>query len=803
MSVVGVDIGTLKSVLAIVGKGGIDTVTNSLSGRKTASQVGFDQNQRCLGETAKQNWKRNFRKTIGQPKRLLGKDFEDLEVERDFAGACKFTKGENNDIHANLFFKGENYDLSMEQIVAMLLTHIKEIAEDFTGLPAADIVLTVPGYWDDKRRRALLAAAGIAGLNVIRLITDNTAVAINYQYLNRKNMGPDEKRKVLIVDVGGADTSVGIYEFSKEGFKTLARGYDEFLGGRDIDHALADFFASRFQAKTGQNIKDIPKSWMRLLATCEGIKKNLNLGGASSGISEVCIYEDFDMNDTITREEYLELLAPLTARLQEVVSSTLLSAGLTSEDLFGVEWVGGCMRVEAFQRAVSEALGRPCENHMNAEEAASHGAALQAAYISPRIQLRNQFSIAEVQDDGILVSWNSLNSSEPDQTLALVKTRGKASYKAKQLTLKRPAEPMHLTLRYESGSTIARYVLPEVPHISDKDLQDIIVKFKYDHNFITTLEKVDHVDKVEIEYQEEVKPEVEEKKEGSTEEKTESTENTDVEMTDSQPEEKKYVTKTKVEKKTTPIPFYLETPVRITEEQMKVFIEQEKAFREGDRYHANVEKTKNDLESYVYNSRSALHQNWSEFVTPEEMTPFSNSLYGTESWLYDEGMHQPLEVYQNKLAELKSLGEKYALRYNESLTRDEAIATFHSIVQKYKDLALSGKPEYAHIENINDITAECDRVSSLMEEKFNLQASLSKTDDPVVLTSDIIERTNNLASYCERILATPVPKVEEKKEETKENTSEASQESKTEGETPQESADQMDVDQKNEAMETD
>jgi len=229
----------------------------------------------------------------------------------------------------------------------------------------------------------------------------------------------------------------------------------------------------------------------------------------------------------------------------------------------------------------------------------------------------------------------------------------------------------------------------------------------------------------------------------------------------------------------------------IAPEVIKEYQDIEKKLREIDRYQKQVDSTKNALEAYVYKYRAALNEHLGEFVTTHEANTFINDLNSTESWLYDEGMRESLEVYQKRLEGLKSQGDKYSKRYNEWTGKDEAVNHFYQTVQHYKEIAGSGDEKYAHINNLSDIFTECDRVGNIIHEK--LQEVAARTDEPTFLNSDIRERATNLATFCQKILNTPKPKVE-KPTKTEEATPENTQNEQNEQKMEVEVEEVMDID---------
>jgi len=252
-----------------------------------------------------------------------------------------------------------------------------------------------------------------------------------------------------------------------------------------------------------------PRSWIRLLMTCENVKKNLNLGNVAN-INEACLFEEYDMSDSIKKDEYLALLKPIIDKLVALIRSTIEKSGLNIDQISNFEWIGSSMRVVEFQNTLSAALGKPVENHMNAEETIAQGCALQCAFLSPRVYFSNKITIGDVQDYGISIVWSSVG--DPNDTketkLQLVKpgynlTRNKPL----RLTLKRPVKDMQVLIVYDTpeklppggNPIIGKYLIKNIPTFNNQTEVDLRFKFKHDMNGITNLLKAEVVETKEIE----------------------------------------------------------------------------------------------------------------------------------------------------------------------------------------------------------------------------------------------------------------------------------------------------------------
>lgn len=528
----------------------------------------------------------------------------------------------------------------------------------------------------------------------------------------------------FFIDMGGANTSVSVVEFKKNkeqsGFKILSSAYDPELGGRDIDLALAYYFAERFNKKHKIDLKEIPKCWIRLLMACEGVKKSLNLGSVAN-INENYIYEDFDLTDNITKKEYIEIiLKPLVDRTLNTIKQGIDKSGLTLDQIHSFQWIGGGMRVVELQQEISKYFGKQIDNNLNAEEACAYGCALQCAFLSPRVYFSNKLQVGDTQDYGISINWQTLN--DPNDTkvsfLQLVKPGYNLSRnKPMRLTLRRPPKPMQLTIQYENpqelppgaNPIIGTYIIEDVPIINNQQETELRFKFKHDHNGITNLLKAEAVeikeiivenektekDSMDVEKKEETKEEkTEETKEEKTEEHEDKVENdeenkmdedekteTKEEKTDTK--EDKTVKKRKTQTVYHPLKIQRST-AGLPQEKIKEYQTLEEKLIKEDLYVAQVAFTKNALESYIYDSRSKLTEAWSEFAAEDEKIEFGTLLEETLRWFESEGEDQTYKIYKEKLDALQSWGNKFQKRLLEFEERPGAIEFLLSTIENYK-----------------------------------------------------------------------------------------------------------------------
>ncbi|KAF9945749.1 adenyl-nucleotide exchange factor sse1, partial [Mortierella alpina] len=368
MSVVGIDFGNLQSVIAVARNRGIDVVCNEVSNRFTPSLVSFGPKQRYLGETAKTQEISNFKNTISSLKRIIGRTYADKEIqeiEKQYLTAPLVDI--NGQLGVKVNYQGQETTFTTLQVFAMYLTKMKEIATVETKMPVSDCVIAIPAWFTDVQRRAVLDAADIAGLNVLRLINDSTATALGYG-ITKTDLPEDKARNVCFVDVGHSTYTVSIVSFIKGQLTVKSRAFDRHFGGRDFDRMLVDHFAAEFKTKYNIDVKSNGKAMIRLMAGCEKLKKVLS-ANAQAPLNIESIMEDRDVASMMKRAEFEELAQDLISRVEAPLQKALEDAGLTVEEIDAVEIVGGSTRIPALKERIQTFFKKDLSSTLNQDEA--------------------------------------------------------------------------------------------------------------------------------------------------------------------------------------------------------------------------------------------------------------------------------------------------------------------------------------------------------------------------------------------------------------------------------------------------
>lgn len=379
--VIGIDLGTTNSCVAVLEGDKVKVIENAEGARTTPSIVAFKDGEILVGQAAKRQAVTNPKNTLFAIKRLIGRRFEDKEVQKDIGLVpYKIVKADNGDA----WVEAGGKKLAPPQISAEVLRKMKKTAEDYLGEPVTEAVVTVPAYFNDAQRQATKDAGRIAGLDVKRIINEPTAAALAY--------GMDKKggdKTIAVYDLGGGTFDVSIIEIAdvdgEQQFEVLATNGDTHLGGEDFDLALIDYLVEEFKKEQGVDLKGDPLAMQRLKEAAEKAKIELS----SSQSTEVNLpYITADATGpkhlviTISRAKLESLTEEMVARTILPCKTALEDAGLSTSDIDDVILVGGQTRMPLVQQKVQEFFGKEPRKDVNPDEAVAIGAAIQGAVLS-------------------------------------------------------------------------------------------------------------------------------------------------------------------------------------------------------------------------------------------------------------------------------------------------------------------------------------------------------------------------------------------------------------------------------------
>jgi molecular chaperone DnaK len=374
--VIGIDLGTTNSCVAVMEGGSATVIANSEGSRTTPSVVGMnDAGERLVGQIAKRQAVTNPKNTIFAVKRLIGRKVDAPEVEKaKRVLPYEIAASSNGDAWVKI--KGDSK--SPQEVSAMVLTKMKQTAEDYLGEAVTDAVITVPAYFDDAQRQATKDAGKIAGLNVLRIINEPTAAALAYG-LDKKH-----EKTIAVFDLGGGTFDVSILELGDGVFEVKSTNGDTFLGGEDFDLILVDYIADEFKKEQGIDLRKDTMALQRLKEAAEKAKHELS-SSLETDINLPFITADASgpkhLNLKISRAKFESLCADLLKRLEDPCRTALKDAGLKASDIGEVILVGGMTRMPAVQQRVKEIFGKEASKSVNPDEAVAIGAAVQGGVL--------------------------------------------------------------------------------------------------------------------------------------------------------------------------------------------------------------------------------------------------------------------------------------------------------------------------------------------------------------------------------------------------------------------------------------
>lgn len=588
-----------------------------------SSQVGFGPKSRYLGEAAKIQEISNLKNTVSSLKRLAGRTINDPDVaiEQQFITAPLVDV--NGQVGAEVTYRGEKVKLTAVQLIAMYLSKIRDTASKELKLPVSDVVISCPPWFTDAQRRAMLDSAEVANLKLLRLINDNTAIALGYGITKLDLPEGDAKpRRVCFVDIGYSDYTCSIVEFRKGELAVKATSFDRHFGGRDFDKALVDHFAAEFKEKYKIDIKTNPKATVRVATAAEKLKKILS-ANAQAPLNIESLMEDKDVRAVLKREELEELMKPLLDRVTVPLEQALADAKLKPEDIDAVEMVGGCTRVPSIKERVSQFFGKPLSFTLNQDEAIARGCAFSCAILSPVFRVRD-FSVHDIVSYPIEFVWEQSPDIPDEDTSLTVFNKGNVMPSTKILTFYRK-QPFDLEARYAKPELLPGKTDPWIGRFSVKgvkaDAQDdfMICKLKARLNLhgILNVESGYYVEDVEVE---EPIPEEADKKDANA---------MDTDQPNGSAEAKPKMRKVKKQVRKGELPLSSGTS-SLDAAAKSAAAEQENAMFMEDKLVADTEDKKNELESYIYELRGKIDDVYSEFASDEEKEKIRDKLEKTE-----------------------------------------------------------------------------------------------------------------------------------------------------------------------------
>ncbi|GMF19358.1 unnamed protein product [Phytophthora lilii] len=853
--VAGVDFGGEFFKVALVKPGTpFEIVTNVHSKRKTETMVAFDGDERLYGADAATVGVRRPQTAYAQIRRLLGTTLSDPQVaalldEEHFP----YELVQNASRGGTVSLKhGKDQTFQAEELVAMVFAHARQITDTFAEAPVKDWVLTVPAFFSQAQRQALLDAAEISGVRVLSLINENTAAAL--QLAVHASYDPEDKpKKILFYNMGSTSLQVSIAEFFSQvvpdGFKknktistfqTISNAWDESLGGAKFDLRLAEHLANEFSEKIGEDIRKVPRPMAKIRAQA---KKTKTVLSANEEIPVVMqsLYNDIDFFTSMTRSKLEELSSDLFDRTLKPVEVALEKAGLTVADIDEIEIIGGGVRMPKIQQQLSEFFdGKDLGVHLNGDEAMALGAAFRAANLSNSFRVR-QVGMTDIASYPIGVRLVDLSAGEPkdsdnnDDDVETKQWMKRASLfsESHRLGLRKSVSFSHsndvsCTFRYDKPSMLPAGVSVQigkfnitgiekfVARMADKNLGEpkVTLSFELDSNGIAQIAKAEATLEEEVEVEVEVKKEKKSKnakKEGSTADSSEAGDEEEAE--EEEPVETRKEMQTKTHRERLTVVRAYETHEReegmsvlpmsetIKKESMRMLNEMEKA---DNKRRANLE-AKNSLETFIYKAHDALSAQESQIkqvTVPEQIESLQTKLEETEGWLYDDGDKVDAAEYKKKMDALDSDLSAILFRVAELKEFPIAINTAQEYAFSTRELMnewSTSKPQVTDEER-SDVVEKLDELEAWLTESEASQKAAPKHEKPVVTSADVAKKVQGVKKFVAVLAKRPTPQpVKTEKNDTEKDGSKAEEETSSKESDSEKTESEVETDKKTEA----
>ncbi|XP_020225546.1 probable mediator of RNA polymerase II transcription subunit 37c [Cajanus cajan] len=384
---VGIDLGTTYSCVAVWQEqhSRVNIIHNEQGNRTTPSFVAFTDNQRLIGDAAKNQAVTNPENTVFDAKRLIGRKYSDSIIQKEkMLWPFKVVAGVSDKPMIVVKYKGQEKHLCAEEVSSMILTKMRGIAEAYLEAHVNDVVVTVPAYFNDSQRKATKDACVIAGLSVMRIINEPTAAAIAYGLDKRNNCVGE--RNIFIFDLGGGTFDVSLLTIKDKVFHVKATAGNTHLGGEDFDNRMVNYFVEEFKKKEKVDISGNARALRRLRTACERAKRTLSYE-VSTNIELDVLFKGIDFCSSITRGKFERINMGLFEECMETVDKCLTYAKMDKRRVHDVVLVGGSSRIPKVQELLQEFFdGKDLCTSINPDEAVAYGAAIQAALLSEGIK---------------------------------------------------------------------------------------------------------------------------------------------------------------------------------------------------------------------------------------------------------------------------------------------------------------------------------------------------------------------------------------------------------------------------------
>lgn len=650
----------------------------------------------------------NFRNTVTCLNRFIGRssaDSESLNIESSFLTCAVAEK--DDEVSAKLQYKGEEKVFSSTELMAMLLGKLKDIAQKELKSAVSDCVISVPEFFGETERRAMLDASAIAGLNCLRLVNDTTAAALCYG-LTKNDQFTDSPKTVCLVDIGYSSTKISIVSFTKGHLEVKETHCEPHLGGRDFDEALVQYFSDNIKEMHNVDVIANKRGLLRMRSACEKIKKVL------SGIVQTKVELETETRDfplTMTREHFESLTLPLIQKLKSCLEACLQKSGLSTKDIDSVEIIGGSTRVPAIKNMLSSFFGKDVSTTMNQDEAVARGCAFQCAIESPSFRVR-EFGVKDIINYPIKLSWSSPEVKEME-----LFPRGSQLPSVKPVFFNKQV-PTDITASFSedvppfSSNAFVGSVKIRLPKAFASDAWKVRIDFEINLHGLFNVKKVLLIEEL-----------IEEFKNEAEEVQT-----------------RKVIREQELQ-------YELSTASR-SAKALQLLKDQEFALSLSDRYAQELDDSRNNLEEFIYETRSKLDDKYQPYLGNGVTAKIRQVLEQAEEWLFSPHEVENKEMYQAKLQDLRKIVEPISQQEkNHSLALEYSVYFRHKIEETFDRAQKSS----LNTEELAKISELCQIRLKWLNDICSKQEQTPLYETLVLKKSEIVTQQDSFLSAAEAI----------------------------------------------------
>jgi len=607
MAVVGLDIGDHSTYISLARQGGVDTIANDYTQRATPTIVALGGRQRFMGVSAENQRNLTVKNTVSYFKNFLGRKFKEEYVQQKI-GQVGAEVVELQNEQPGFRVQGEDY--RPEQLLAMMFTKVRDIVRQDQGEEIATCVVSVPVYFTETQRSAVLDAGKVAGLPIVQLMNDTSALALAYGKTKTEELEEDEAkpRYVVLVDVGASGVQSSLVGVSKRKATVLGTSWSNSTGGSSLDAALRAHIVAEIEKKYKVKLEGNSKALNKLGIAVEKVKKQMSANSNKLPMQIDSLVEDTDVSVAVDRATFEQLAQQQLEEVRSCLLSLLQATTVRREQLHSVELVGGSGRMPAIKQIIQEVFGIAPTSSLNADEAVSKGCGLQAASHSDKFRTK-RFEVQEVVSRGV----EAVYVHDGNQEKVLVCDEGDNGTASKSLSI-RSDLPVSIALQYaENVAVDNRFIALYQIESENTRNADLELGFKLDKNGMIKMEKVGLLTK-------------EASKRRRTSEGDGSAEGAMVELR------------------------FTETSLGgFPEEVVAKLKEAEERMQQQDTKEIARQEAKNMLEEQLYKYRATVVAEADQLEKEQAYQQIKEYFDQTENWLYEEGEDAPQQTYEGIL----------------------------------------------------------------------------------------------------------------------------------------------------------